>query len=427
MRASKKETQKGTDADIHEEGLGPELDKWAQQQRDDLIKAGDAWREYRSEISKGAEAAASIDAQTQLARIHASEAAGAITKLRAAQETAAAHAAEYKAKLKALNDELDRLKKEASDAGTVDPVTGQSTDPKNAAQQQQLQNQIAQLKGQMQAGAVADTSNIQQLIAQPWLNAFQTINSEWLKVQNQMFYSTRNISLQFARMGQSILISTTDALEKMLLKHLATEAATVAAHKVANLEKMIDDAQTAAGQEAIANSSLMKRIALEIIGLFHHQATNTAKTTSDAVSAAAGTAATIPANIAAAESYAAVAGVAAAASVAAIPVVGWAMAPGVGASMYALGQGFAAMAALDTGTGFVPKDGVAMLHQGEIVVPAPTADELRGGGGSGDFSLTQNNHFHGFDPDREFQRKLDRNAAHVARAVQKHLRQGGRG
>jgi hypothetical protein len=170
----------------------------------------------------------------------------------------------------------------------------------------------------------------------------------------------------------------------------------------------------------------MKRIALEIISLFHHTATNTAKTASDATSAAAGTAALIPANILAAESYAAVAAVGAMASVAAIPVVGWAMAPGVGAGMYAVGQGFAAMASLDTGTGWVPRDGMAYLHEGEAVVPAPTMQDLRGSSGDGDVNINQHNTWNTMN-DKQFERQLYRHAQHVAGAVQKHMRQGGRG
>jgi len=75
------------------------------------------------------------------------------------------------------------------------------------------------------------------------------------------------------------------------------------------------------------------------------------------------------------------AGVAASAamgSVAAIPFVGWAMAPEVGASTYALAQSYAASVSaaggMDIPAGMNPK---AQLHEKEMVLPASIADPLR--------------------------------------------------
>ena len=88
---------------------------------------------------------------------------------------------------------------------------------------------------------------------------------------------------------------------------------------------------------------------------------------------------------------------------------------------------FAAVAAFEDGTGYVPRDGMAYLHEGEAVVPAPTMDQLRGSDGSGGgVTIHQQNNWNTMG-DKQFQRQLDRHASHVARAVQKHMRQGGRG
>jgi len=94
-------------------------------------------------------------------------------------------------------------------------------------------------------------------------------------------------------------------------------------------------------------------------------------------------------NVATAESYAAVAATAAAAAVAGIPVVGPGLALSAASAMEASLQGFAAMAAFDRGTSYIPRDGVAMLHKGEAVLPPPQTEAMvaalsgRGGNQSG--------------------------------------------
>lgn len=75
----------------------------------------------------------------------------------------------------------------------------------------------------------------------------------------------------------------------------------------------------------------------------------------------------------------------AAASVAAIPVVGWAMAPGVMAEAFAAGMAFLPSAA--GGWDRVPQDTLAMIHKDEKVLPADKAramDAMLAGGGRGE-------------------------------------------
>lgn len=84
-------------------------------------------------------------------------------------------------------------------------------------------------------------------------------------------------------------------------------------------------------------------------------------------------------------SNAAIAAVAAMASVAEIPVVGWAMAPEVGAATYA--EGLAYLPSAAQGWWQVPGDTLAQIHKDEMVMPAPLAERARevieGGGGGG--------------------------------------------
>lgn len=60
--------------------------------------------------------------------------------------------------------------------------------------------------------------------------------------------------------------------------------------------------------------------------------------------------------------------------------------PAYAAAIFATAEGFAAMAAFDSGTSYVPRDGVAMIHKGEYIMPAAQSEILRealSGRGSG--------------------------------------------
>lgn len=336
-----------------------DLDKYV----DDYTKLGAAQVEATEIALRTANA-------QQEASIRARESLHAISPLAAAYDIAKLHAKEYREQLAALNAQLEVQRQVGKDAEAA-----------------KTQNQISQLMGNRSVQQIQDQSMIQQQIAKPWLSAFDQINQGWLQVQNRMLFTTRNIGLEFAKMGQNLVIWGMDSAEKWLLGWAEKELLAVVLHHTTNAQKIASDQAASATQLATG----------------------------------------VATNVSLAESYAAVAAAAAAASAAAIPITGWAIAPGAAAAIYASTSAYAAMAAFETGTGYVPRDGVAMLHEGEAVIPAPTVDELRGGGGGGnDLSITQNNHFHGFNPDREFRRQLHRNAADVAAALQRHLRQGGK-
>lgn len=89
------------------------------------------------------------------------------------------------------------------------------------------------------------------------------------------------------------------------------------------------------------------------------------------------------AGVAAAGAYAALAG---------IPIIGPAL--GAAASMEALAQvlSYNALVAFDVGTNYVPQDMPAMVHKGEMIIPAYDAERIRSGGGGGGAQ-----HFH-FSP-----------------------------
>lgn len=82
--------------------------------------------------------------------------------------------------------------------------------------------------------------------------------------------------------------------------------------------------------------------------------------------------------------YAAVAGSAAYAAIAGIPVVGPGLAPAAAASAYEGAISFVSLAAVpsfDVGSWDIPANTLAMVHQGEMIIPAAQAAQVRSGGG----------------------------------------------
>jgi hypothetical protein len=125
---------------------------------------------------------------------------------------------------------------------------------------------------------------------------------------------------------------------------------------------------------------------------------NTARTTSSAAAQAASQAqaAAVGPSTVMGEAARAFAGTYA--SIAAIPYVGPFMAPGMATQAYATVAAFAPLAALASGTNYVPQTGLYTLHEGEAVVPKAynsqednRVSNTRGGDTYGDTNI--HNHF----------------------------------
>lgn len=213
---------------------------------------------------------------------------------------------------------------------------------------------------------------------------------------------------------QSIVQSLEAALAKMvtrwIVEHVLMTSAQRAQLAIQNAQHAASEAAKTAATTAgattragIENADFFTRmLALLGINLGHHVATEAGKTaaTTTGATTRAVTETTAAASSAAAQhainanmviSYSGVAGAAGTASFAAAP---WPIdmgAPAFGAAMAADAGSYAALAALDTGTNYLPRDMIVQAHEGERVIPKADnrqlMDALRVGGAGGDVHL----------------------------------------
>jgi hypothetical protein len=196
-------------------------------------------------------------------------------------------------------------------------------------------------------------------------------------------------------------------------KTTALETTSTAVHATAETAKTGATTAGATTRAAVENSGFFaKLLSLLGISVSTHtgaEAEKTAATTAgaatraaaeDAANAAAA-ATQIATNIGLVTSYAGVAGAAGTASFAAAP---WPIdmgAPAFGASMAAAAAAYESMAALDTGTNYLPHDMVAQIHEGERIIPKADNRQLMqvlamgaGEGGRSDVHLHYGPHIH---------------------------------
>ena len=311
--------------------------KEADAQREAADRAAEAQARLDAAVTQGKEIAAQNTEQMKLASIAADQHDGRITALGAAYQTAAAHATFYKEKLVDLQKELDNLKAKQA---TLQQGTPAWND--NQAQQQRVQNNMAQVGAAGQTQQFQDKQKIQQDIAQPYLDAYQEITQSFMTMQSQMLTGHKTFAQAMRQEEQSLAMYGIQQIEQWGIKQ-GQQYVIDLAHYVANLTAK-RSADTAA------------------------EATQTATA---ATAAATKAAATVPSNIAQIQSLAAVAAAGAYASEAAVPIVGPGLAAAAAAAAYGEVSAFSGMAAFESGTGYIPREGIAMLHPGEAVVPAP--------------------------------------------------------
>lgn len=274
-----------------------------------------------------------------------------------------------------LNQQIENLRTKQAEIEAVNGVTAESLE---------LQNQILELEGriaaareeaaqkQIENGEAVRQSALQYV--QETLDNFQRIvDSFGSTVVDGLLNGTLKIGDAFKRLGQDLIKSLVnqalnrisaaffDFLKKLLLQSDFTFKGLTGA-----LSKFSTSLQSAFGVIGKAATSLFDFVAKgAIAGL---------KTVFAAVKSGSFAAA-----VASAHEMA----LAAAKAVAGTPVIGPALAVATYASMLAFGLGKAALinglAAFEVGSGNVPFDMPAMVHQGEIIVPANFSDALRRG------------------------------------------------
>jgi hypothetical protein len=168
-------------------------------------------------VARGAEQQAILAANLKETTAKIKEQTGQISPHQAAMEIAAAHTADYDAKLKALKARLDQLNTEQE----VFTAFGQAN-PEIAAKQQGVQNQIFALSGQRQIQIITDqqiekattlrggldtlfdefearTEDVSKLISESLNQAINTVNDTIIKT-----LTTRNNRGDWAEAGKSI-------------------------------------------------------------------------------------------------------------------------------------------------------------------------------------------------------------------------------
>ena len=239
------EAQKGSD----------QLNKLLARQAEDLLHTGDRWDGYNSAVAASAEIQAENASALAAANDEIALARGDIDQQEFDTRAAARAAGEYTLKIQALREELTRLQAASKLAANPLGGAGINTDPANAAKIQQVQNEIAKLTGAQAVSKTTDQNKIVQDIAAPYLSAFNKIDTEWRKVQNDIIAGNKNIKADFVQMGVHLVQDAAAATEKMLADFVRKEILKVAAKHAADAAVTASAATSAATQGAIESTS----------------------------------------------------------------------------------------------------------------------------------------------------------------------------
>ncbi len=251
----------------------------------------------------------------------------------------------------------------------------------SVAETRRTQMQIEQLTQQHSLRLAQLTNQAVLDIRQHWISIMQPITQTFQTAINGMIQGTQTFRQAMANLASGILGNFISLALQMLMRWIATHIAMATVSQATN-------ETTLAAQEAAQAAGRISNIGYGIANII----------TSAAVAAAG-----------------------AAASVAAIPYVGWIMAPAVAAQTFASTAAYASVAAAKQGWWEIPQDQMAMVHQEEMVLPAPEARGMRkmikdGSAGGGDTF-----HIHAMDS-KSFHEYLQRNGAAVANVIRGQAR-----
>lgn len=399
------------------------IDAWRTKTSEDITETGERWKKYHEDVARGAVIDSQVASEIQLSSNAANVASGRMSKLAEDHATAAIHAQQYAEELKILKQQLDDI--------ANDPALDKA---QKATASQGVQNQITQVQGKQASSAITDNSKIESDVTAPFKSGFNTINTDFLKVQSQMILGTKSISAAFAKMGTDIVVQGAAWAEKWLAKQAISYTTDVLYHNVANQQKKVADMQYQAAHTVMQTQAATNDSMLGAQTVAAHAATTAALTSITAAGAASGTAISATASTAQNTQHASVAATGALASISAIPYVGPFIAPAVAAGIMVLAMNLSHfdVGGIIPGTGAVP----IMGHGGErVLTPTQTATFEQFVGNMASSSSTNNSRSVGIHQtfngggsggDHEFRRMMRRNATHVAKTVHSGLRQMGR-
>ena len=241
--------------------------------------------------------------------------------------------------------------------------------------------------------AVSEITSAESSLVNNILNSQQKLSQTLLQVAGQFVEREIANDLKYytmrALLGNSDKATEAAREQAGLLVHMTTQAAMTDSTAAGNAARSALDASS--------HESFIEQI-FETLGqwLGFETSKTAAVVTGNSASASSDAAAALVAK-SGAQAYASEAATAAMASVAAIPLVGWAMAPEVGASVFAEATGFASAAG---GIYDIPSDNFMVnAHAGEAMMPANIAGPMRdffsngggsAGGGGGGIVINQN-------------------------------------
>jgi hypothetical protein len=232
-----------------------------------------------------------------------------------------------------------------------------------------------------------------------WADAFNEIGKDWDKVVQDFFLRTETMGQAFQKFAQNMVIQFTEAVTKMVARYAASQLLDLFGESGSNAAKALSGGANSAqaGQNGLMQQFVTWLGAL--VGI------TTEQVAGDTVQVAALTANT-----------AALTGLTATMAVSG--------GGGGGSAVEDLLGVLPAIAAFDTGSSFVPKTGLAKIHQGEIIIPAGASQQIRDGSaqiGGGSADTHAHFHFHTLDSSG-VERMMRNNSSAIAGAVRSAAR-----
>jgi hypothetical protein len=223
------------------------------------------------------------------------------------------------ARLQALNDQKLIIEEKRVEA--IAAINRQS-----AQQQMQVDRQAAQQQQQM------------------WKSATDTITRSFDQMLSGVLQGTQTWQQAMTRLADNLALSFIESAAKTAIEWASS-----------NAERLANTLLTQQGEVAGQAEAEAEFGAIRTAGTVAHAADASKNVMIDAGTAAAG----------------------AYQSASQIPYAGWILGPIAAAAAFAA---TAAFASFDTGAWSLPSDMLAMVHQGEMIIPASIAAQLRGGG-----------------------------------------------